>query len=246
MKRILSFLFLFGAFTSIAQSHSKSVLDTMVFDLANATTTTTSGTTYYEFPVYAITTGGISSFDFWFQFNETKLTYDTTLVFVTDLDSYSNFNTSNNNLSNTTSGPSLTYELPGNTTLLKLRFILSSASTIIEAADFFACTALFNGNPCNYYWTAPATNNGAGINELNLYNECDLNIYPNPASNYVQLNSNEESIVEVYDLNGSKVMETRMFNHNDQLNIETLENAIYWLKISTASSICKSRIVKLN
>ena len=238
MKRILSFLFLFGALTSIAQSHSKSVLDTMVFDLANATTTTTSGTTYYEFPVYAITTGGISSFDFWFQFNETKLTYDTTLVIVTDLDSYSNFNT--------TSGPSLTYELPGNTTLLKLRFILSSASTIIEAADFFACTALFNGNPCNYYWTAPATNNGAGINELNLYKECDLNIHPNPASNYVQLNSNEESLVEVYDLNGSKVMETRMFNQNDQLNIETLENAIYWLKISTASSICKSRIVKLN
>jgi hypothetical protein len=246
MKRILSFLFLFGAFTSIAQSHSKSVLDTMVFDLANATTTTTLGTTYYEFPVYAITTGGISSFDFWFQFNETKLTYDTTFVIEPNLDSYSYFNASNHNLSNTTSGPSLTYVLPGNTTLLKLRFILTSSSTTIDAADFFACTALFNGNPCNYYWTAPATNNGAGISELNLHNVCVANIYPNPASNYIQLNSNEESLVEVYDLNGSKVMEKRMFNEQDQLSIENLENSIYWLKISSASSICKSRIVKLN
>ena len=155
MKRILSFLFLFGAFTSIAQSHSKSVLDTMVFDLANATTTTTSGTTYSEFPVYAITTGGISSFDFWFQFNQTELTYVSTTSLVTGLDAFSNFNQANFYLSNTTSGSSINFNIPINVPVVKLTFQLSAACNLINSQDFSNITTLFDGIVSSHKITAP-------------------------------------------------------------------------------------------
>jgi hypothetical protein len=241
MKKPLLLLFVILQGLSFAQSTQKSVLDTMVFDLANATTYSGTGGTYLEFPVYAVTTGGISNFDFWFQFNETKLTYDTTTAVDINLDTYSNFNTSNHNLSNTTSGPSLTYSVQGNTPLIKLRFILATAGTTVDTTDFFACTALFNGNPCNFYWTASNTNTGAGITNLTAVANCNYNLQ-NPSIADVYLADDLIENATILSFTGQTVWKSEGIKGVVELPFSSLANGNYFLQIKRKNNNCSQRI----
>ena len=124
--------------------------DTMFFDLTNAVVTTSQTVSYYDIPMSIKTTGAVSSFDFWFKFDQTKLTYYSTITVQSQLDAYSYFNTNNQFISNTTSGPSLSYQTPSNTTLLIVRFQLTNACDIIDTNDFNTVTTLFNGNACKH------------------------------------------------------------------------------------------------
>lgn len=243
MKKPLLLIMLILQGLSFAQSTQKSVLDTMVFDLANATTYGGTGVNYFEFPVYAATTGGISNFDFWFQFDETKLTYDTTTAVDINLDTYSNFNPSNHNLSNTTSGPSLTYSIQGNTPLIKLRFTLATPTTTINAADFFACNALFNGNPCNFYWTAPSSNNGAEIGELKK-STCSFGIQ-NPSMEDVLLQNMSISKAKLVSSTGLVLWENKSTEGLFSIPFSSLASGNYFLHLDTQNGQCQQRIVHI-
>jgi hypothetical protein len=242
MKKPLLLLMLILQGLSFSQSTQKSVLDTMVFDLANASTYNVSGITYYEFPVFAITTGGISNFDFWFQFNQSKLTYDTTEAVDLNLDTYSNFNLGNQNLSNTTSGPSLTYNIQGNTPLILLRFTLASPTTVIDVADFFACNALFNGSPCNFYWTAPS-NSGVGITAMNDMPACALGI-PNPVCGDIFLQNIEKMDATIVSTSGKLIWKDSCVG-NLRLPFTHLDAGNYIVFISRENTLCKQKILVL-
>jgi hypothetical protein len=158
MKKLLLLLSIIINGLFFAQPSPKGDLDTMVFDLSSALIQNSSGgISYFEFPVYAVTTGGISNFDFWFKFDQTKLTYESATAVDVNLDSYSNFNTQNLTLSNTTSGPNLSYSIKGNKPLVKLRFVLAKPDVKISKSDFFNCSVLFNGAPANFYWKNTVT-----------------------------------------------------------------------------------------
>ena len=69
--------------------------DTIVFDLANANYYTNAGANLIDIPVVLKSTDPtINSFDFWFQFNTSELTYVSTTSLVSGLDAFSNFNQS--------------------------------------------------------------------------------------------------------------------------------------------------------
>ena len=207
----------------------------MVFDLQNATKTTISGNTYLDLPMYIISSGGISSFDFWFQFDEAKMTYDSTIVVVAALDALSNFNANNHNLSNTTSGPDLSYQVPGNTTLLKLRFLLANNNTVVDTSDFSGVNTLFNGNPCNYKFTFGTSGSGAGLVEL-LSNQVNWgNAFPNPTSDQLQVMVNENASVELFDLSGKVIIEkfNILAESTQSLNLKDQDAGIYLLKVET-------------
>ena len=130
--------------------------DTVVFNLATASYSNTGGVYYIDIPVAIYSNNqAINALDFWFQFNQNKLTYVSTLALESGIDPFSNFNVNNQFLSNTTSGTSINYSAPLYSDLLILRFSLASACTEIFASDFSSATALVNGNLSSYLFINP-------------------------------------------------------------------------------------------
>ena len=163
MKKIL-ILFLTICFQQVVfaqshlqkPSHEKAVNDTIVFDINQAVFTNVAGINYIEFPVILKSTNtGISSFDFWFQFNLNKLTYVSTSSLISGLDAFSNFNSANLYLSNTSSGTSITFNIPTNIPVIKLKFALANACTEINQNDFSNVTTLFDGDVSSHKFVAP-------------------------------------------------------------------------------------------
>lgn len=137
-------------------SHEKAANDTIVFDINQAVYTNAAGINYIEFPVILKSTNtGITSFDFWFQFNLNKLTYVSTSSLISGLDAFSNFNSANLYLSNTSSGTSITFIIPANIPVIKLKFQLASACTVINQNDFSNVTTLFDGDVSSHKFAAP-------------------------------------------------------------------------------------------
>ncbi len=137
-------------------SHEKAVNDTIVFDINQAVFTNVGSQYFIEFPVILKSTNtGITSFDFWFQFNLNKLTYASTSSLISGLDAFSNYNSANLYLSNTSSGSSITFIIPANVPVIKLKFQLASACTVINQNDFSNVTTLFDGDVSSHKFEAP-------------------------------------------------------------------------------------------
>ncbi len=130
--------------------------DTVVFDLAGAEYSSAGGVFYIDIPVLIHSTNtNINALDFWFLFNTSKMTYQSTTALVTGLDPFTNFNANNQVLSNTTSGTSITFSTPLFTEILNLRFVLTGACTEIFPSDFNSIFALVNGNLSSYLFVEP-------------------------------------------------------------------------------------------
>src|SRR5690606_26410225 len=75
-----------------------------------------------------------------------------------------------------------------------------------------------------------------------------FNMYPNPATNLVNITNSENMLVEqvtVYDSTG-KQLTTQSFNNQTeiQLNIENLANGTYMLHIQTNAGLAVKKLVK--
>lgn len=72
--------------------------------------------------------------------------------------------------------------------------------------------------------------NTLDVTSTEEYQDNLLNVYPNPAKDIVYLDLNGSAIVTVYDLTGSKVLETRT---QGTLDVSTLSNGIYFMQVGT-------------
>ena len=144
MKKIV---LLFFCTQLISFTSFSSLSDTIVFDISQATYSSFNNVNFIEIPVQ-LSAGNnpVNSFDFWFQFDLSKLSYISTTSLLSGLDAFSNFNSTNLYLSNTTSGTSINYLIPSNTNLLILKFIVLGSCTEITSNDFYNTTALINGD----------------------------------------------------------------------------------------------------
>lgn len=172
-------------------SHEKALNDTIVFDINQAVFTNVGSINYMEFPVILKSTNtAINSFDFWFQFNINKLTYTSTSAIISGLDAFSNYNTANFYLSNTSSGTSITFNIPTNIPVIKLKFELATACTEITQADFSNITTLFNGDVSAHKFVAPVEQPIQLVSPDPLCTHNDIvfsypsSIYGNPISTY--------------------------------------------------------------
>jgi hypothetical protein len=82
-------------------------------------------------------------------------------------------------------------------------------------------------------------------NDLNLDN-AEYNIYPNPAYDKlnIEADSQNDFNIEVYNMNGQKVMETTYVISGGQLNVGALQNGVYMLQIRTDQKVDIRRFVK--
>jgi len=72
-----------------------------------------------------------------------------------------------------------------------------------------------------------------------------LSIYPNPASAFVQIeiNSNEEFNVELFDMSGKKLYQTQM-NGDITIDLNAYATGIYFVKIGDGADSITKKILK--
>jgi hypothetical protein len=177
----------FDAFATQKDSNEFLTLsDTVVFDISAASYSNAGGVYYIDIPISIHSTDlGINALDFWFQFNTSKMTYQSCIALVPGLDPFTNFNVNNQVLSNTTSGPSLSFSTPLYTEILMLRFVLTSACTEIYPSDFFSIFALVNGNLSSHLFVGPSGIPNFEIQQPQPYCSADEIVFNYP---YTSLN----------------------------------------------------------
>ncbi len=73
--------------------------------------------------------------------------------------------------------------------------------------------------------------------------ETDISIYPNPTQDQIKILSREEILsVQVFDLTGREVL--ILENQSGNVNLASLNQGRYWLKINTASGMKSISVVK--
>lgn len=88
-------------------------------------------------------------------------------------------------------------------------------------------------------------NANTNVNEFsNSILNTNLSIYPNPATEVLNINiSNtnfKNSEVVVYNISGTEILKTNMASSNAQLNIETLSNGVYFVKVTNQNGFNKT------
>ncbi|WP_395074696.1 T9SS type A sorting domain-containing protein [Flavobacterium sp.] len=69
-------------------------------------------------------------------------------------------------------------------------------------------------------------------------------IYPNPAQNIVNVEVDGLNEMEVYDINGRFLIKKQISDNKNAIDISSLSNGIYVLKVSTENGIGNFKIIK--
>lgn len=73
-------------------------------------------------------------------------------------------------------------------------------------------------------------------------------VFPNPASNKIQVSSNDNTIhtIEIFNNQGQLVKMISLEQAQGQIELSNMSNGIYWLRITTDAGISTQKIVKQN
>jgi hypothetical protein len=85
----------------------------------------------------------------------------------------------------------------------------------------------------------------SGLNESNAITSTYLNIFPNPATDLLNISlSNGTSIetVNIYNVSGKLVNNTKL--NGNQIDISQLNNGVYMVEVITANGTFKTKFVK--
>lgn len=79
-----------------------------------------------------------------------------------------------------------------------------------------------------------------GINNT-VYKKDDINVFPNPATDYITVKGNGVEKVDIYTASGTLIYSQM---NDDVINIEQLERGLYLLKIKTEDNVVLKKILK--
>ncbi len=232
-KIILSNLFLFFAAMIHCQAKQSNIFptpdvvtidagDSVIFDMFNATYSGSQVT----IPVYINSDDPIYAVDFSFKFNNLDMVYDTitlspagsTLLAVSYLnpnDSVVRFTSSS------------LVSIANQTVLVYIHFNLASGQTL-DAADMFTLKGYLNGDPCSEAIIPPST---VGLSDF--ASNWNLSIFPNPATDFLFVEMNQNAVLEVMDVQGKDVLLKQSLNAGikNHVNLEFLPIGFYLVRI---------------
>lgn len=82
-------------------------------------------------------------------------------------------------------------------------------------------------------------------NGIRSINENDLNLYPNPVQNVLNVHLEGYSgIMQIQDISGKLVMQQHIAQNITSVDVSGLERGIYIVKVSCATHVFTSKIVK--
>lgn len=120
-----------------------------------------------------------------------------------------------------------------------------SASATYFAADYYILE--FNGVELSdgYYTVGHCSDRlayPASVNELSN-TESLINIFPNPAKDFITITNSKAGKFEIFNISGSKILESEISEDAEQFNIEQLEKGIYFIRVSTDKEIKSNKII---
>ena len=187
--------------------------------------------------------------------NPNSVTGDVTLYFTQQ--EFDDFNAVNTLLLPTsptdTSGKSnLLIELmQGTTSLTGLPATYTGTSTTINPSD-----ANIIWDSINNYWKVTFSTTGFGgffakttnvtLETSNFDISSNFKIYPNPATSTItiDLSSVDNSSVDVYDIDGRKILTQKLSNSSNTINIDNLSSGMYLFKVTSDQGTATSKVVK--
>ncbi len=100
-----------------------------------------------------------------------------------------------------------------------------------------------SGDKLTYIDNLALVNLGATASVDDVFSS-KVSVYPNPANEFLNISSSVEiNKVEVYNLLGKKVLSSLKLNDNN-LNISSLANGIYMIKLTSGDSVATKKIIK--
>jgi hypothetical protein len=202
-------------------------VDKVIFDLSKAVVK--DG--YIDVPVSVSSTDAVNSLDFALQFNENNLNYQSVINHAGDVSSVINYVQDDKTL-NFSSYSMNKYNTNGS--IVSLRFAISS--TQVNANDISSIQAYVNGKPVKAEITTGIANMGA---------ENLVSIYPNPATDMLNIHVSERSTIQLFDMSGKVVVEGTIVNANEKQSISTenIAAGIYMMKVSNDNFVTMKKVV---
>jgi hypothetical protein len=124
--------------------------------------------------------------------------------------------------------------------------------TIVDASVInVQITAISNGNVIDTCFvpvsiTDPTDACGLSSNDFEL--KSNINIYPNPTSDYVQLSWEQVNIdsIEIFDINGKLIIQESVENSvfEKTIDLTPLASSTYFIKIKSGSNTLVEKIIK--
>jgi hypothetical protein len=203
----------------------------IVFDLSHSSLIGTK----LQFPIYFQADYTVTSLDFQLKFNEEKMAFDT----INNQASYMEptfFYNPEDSILRFTSYSLSSYQADQN--LIYISFDVTDQD--ISAGDFEVSKAWLNGDRVSasiteYLPTALPENTS----------EYEVDVYPNPANDYIHVEISEDATLEIIDLNGRVVSETNRLNARQKqlINVESLSNGIYILNFKTKDAYVMKKLI---
>ncbi len=103
------------------------------------------------------------------------------------------------------------------------------SSTVLPAANYGYTNEDFNASVAIWKFFSLCKSISTGVNEIEN-NESDIIIYPNPASDYIKIQSSIElGTITVTDMVGKIILQTKSRAEQEQINIKTLPDGVYFV-----------------
>jgi hypothetical protein len=122
----------------------------------------------------------------------------------------------------------------------------SATTTVIAISPTVTTSYTVNGtgaNGCSNVTTLTQNvSTCAGIQSLNFNSQSLISVYPNPSNGIFNITTENSASFEIADVLGKVIVSDKLNTGNNQLNLSTTPNGIYFLKINFDG---KSKIIKL-
>jgi hypothetical protein len=85
------------------------------------------------------------------------------------------------------------------------------------------------------------------VQKVTRANNTDISIYPNPTMNTLNISLNnavENTLIEIYSLEGKRLMSEQTNNLNYAMNVESLAKGTYMIRISNQEKTYTSKFVR--
>lgn len=145
--------------------------------------------------------------------------------------------------------PLITFNVLGNPTTGEISILDNNSSLAIAAGgtlnSYFSIDPTGGVNAVQSYAGQTGTTNFSfstlGVEE-NVLTDLQVSVYPNPASEYINITTTLElTKVELFDLLGKRVFDT---GKTSQIGISHLQKGIYLLKVHTTNGMLIKKIIK--
>ncbi len=143
------------------------------------------------------------------------------------------------------------YDITNDTIHSRIDCTIAGACTL-EDGGVLACGSSFYLEPADLeeqLWVIRTDEYGCVVPNCQVYDKVDeqqnagyINIYPNPANNYINFTAQDEGLITIYSINGRKILSSDYKNSQETMSIDisSLSSAMYFVEFISKGNIIET------